>query len=212
MKTVAFGISGLAIVMVVLVALLQIVNLDTRAMTFQSSLRHAMESSLDTAITEHAYSIADEEQLVADVIEGITLSLGKNVELAVEVNGVDQELGLLSLTVEATFPGSSEAESAPRVVRIEKTVILERSQDDTETDEVVVTFTDPLTNWGKTYRYSADSGQSIPFPTPALEEGWEFTGWRSTTPPIKVYTTSAQISSLSSFLCKRSRSSVIGIG
>lgn len=196
MKTVAFGISGLAIVMVVLVALLQIVTLDTRTTTFQASLRHAMESSLDTAIQEHAYSVADEEQLVADVIEGITLSLGEGVDLTVQVNGVDQELGLLSLTVEAVFPGASESASSPRVVRVDKTVVLEHTREAESSEDFVVTFTDPLTNWGKTYRFTADSGQNIPFPIPALVDGWEFTGWRSTTPPVKVYSTSAQIGAL----------------
>ena len=64
MKTIAFGVCGLAIVVMSFVGLLQVVSVDTREVNLRDTLYGAMEASLDTALNTRAYVIGDEDELV----------------------------------------------------------------------------------------------------------------------------------------------------
>lgn len=104
MKTTAFGISGLGIVLFTILAVLQLVSGHTRTVNLQDNLQQALESSLETAMnSEKAYTIATNDELVADVLEGIAVRLDDNCELRLEVNEVDKTLGIISVKATAYY-------------------------------------------------------------------------------------------------------------
>lgn len=98
MKTAAFGMSGLAIVMFTVLAVLQISTGHTRTINLQDNLQQVLEASLETAMDNgKSYTIATNDELIADVLEGIAMRLDDNCELRLEVNEVDKTLGILSV-------------------------------------------------------------------------------------------------------------------
>jgi hypothetical protein len=193
-KTTAFGVSCLAIVMTTLIALLQIVTINTRAASLQDNLQDAMESSLATAMDERSYTIADSDQLVADVVEGIALTLNDpHAELTVEVTEADQTLGILSLTATARYPSVASGDPADAgtgsTVTATRTVILERADTRTPGSHTIRFLTpaassDPFANATELYKeYTLTEGAPFP-PYPAYTDragkqclvGWMDTG------------------------------------
>lgn len=170
----AFGVSCLAVVTLVFVALLQIVNVDTRAVNLQDSLHAAMSSSLDTALNERAYSIDDEDQLVADVVQGIILELNDpKVELEIQVNSVDRVLGIVSMKVTGKFHSVSGSTST---VSVERTVLLEHVDNVPGPGFQLVVFKSPAGDAVKTYTLKANS-QKLPYPGYTAGAGKTFQGW-----------------------------------
>lgn len=102
MKTTAFGVSGLAIVIMTIFAVLQMVSGHTRSVNLQDNLQQALESSLETVIDKD-YPIRTDDELVADVLEGLAIRLDDNCELDVTVNAIDRTKGLLSVKVDAYY-------------------------------------------------------------------------------------------------------------
>lgn len=108
MKTTAFGISGLGIVLFTILAVLQLVSGHTRTVNLQDNLQQALESSLETAMdSDRSYTIATNDELVADVLEGIAMRLDDNCELRLEVNEVDKTLGIISVKATAYYMSSN---------------------------------------------------------------------------------------------------------
>lgn len=102
MKTTAFGVSGLAIVILTIFAVLQLVSGHTRSVNLQDNLQQALESSLETTLNGD-YPIRTDDELVADVLEGLAIRLDDNCELDVTVNAIDRTKGLLSVEVTANY-------------------------------------------------------------------------------------------------------------
>jgi hypothetical protein len=179
MKTTAFGVSALAIVMTTLIALLQIVTINTRATSLQDNLQEAMETSLATAMDERSYTIADEDQLVADVVEGIALTLDDpRADLTVQVNEADQTLGILSMTVTARYPsvmsGNPEKAGEGSTVTAARTVILEQTDAQTPGTHTV-TFLNPDRSLYKAYTLT--TGSPLPYPSYPETRGECLFGW-----------------------------------
>lgn len=174
MKTISFGVSALAITVMVFVGLLQIVNVDTRASNLQDSLHAALSSSLDTALNERAYTIDDEDQLVADVVQGVILELNDpTVELKITVNKVDRVLGIISMKVTGTFQSVSGGKST---VSVERTVILEHVENPRLPDSYSIRFEDTDGTVIKTYWLMKNS-QKLPYPMYRSLSGMIFEGW-----------------------------------
>lgn len=102
MKTAAFGVTSMAMAIFTILAVLQICTVDVRGVNLEDNLQHALESSLQTAMSEksYTYTIATDDELVADVMEGITTTmtkLGPEDDLKIDVNEVDKDLGIVSV-------------------------------------------------------------------------------------------------------------------
>lgn len=174
MKTIAFGVSAMAIVTMVFVGLLQIVNVDTRAVSLQDTLHGAMEASLDTALNNRAYTIDDEDALVADVVQGIVLELDDpRAELEVQVNEVDRVLGIISMKVTARYPSVSGQKSA---VAVDRTVILEQVHRTPGPGIREVLYRTPAGDTFKAYSLKENS-QMLPYPGYTPGAGETFLGW-----------------------------------
>jgi hypothetical protein len=174
MKTTAFGVSALAIVVMVFVALLQVVSVDTRAVSLQDTLHGAIEASLDTALSTRAYTIEDEDELVADVVQGVVLELDDpQAKLEVQVNEVDRILGIVSMKLTGRYPSVSGSES---VVSVERTVILEHVANAPAPGTHTVIFKSPTGETVKSYTLTEKS-QKLPYPGYIAGAGKTFLGW-----------------------------------
>lgn len=173
MKTISFGVSALAVVVMVIVALLQVVNVDTRAVSLQDSLHAAMSSSLDTALNTRAYTINDEDQLVADVVQGVILELNDpKAELEIHVNKVDRVAGIVSMKVTATYHSVSGKKG---VISVGRTVLLEHVNNAPAAGSHTVVFENMDGGTFKTYTLKANS-QKLPYPSYPGIQGY-FMGW-----------------------------------
>lgn len=158
----------------VFVGLLQLVNVDTRAMSLQDTLHGAMEASLDTALNSRAYTIDDEDALVADVVQGVVLELDDpRAELEIQVNEVDRTLGIISMKVSGRYPSVS---GSPSVVSVERTVILEHVNNGPGPGFHEMRFRNPAGETVKGYTLKANS-QKLPYPGYAAGSGKTFLGW-----------------------------------
>lgn len=178
MKTIAFGVSALVVVTLVFVALLQVVNVDTRAVSLQDTLHSAMESSLNTATNTRAYSINDESELVADVVQGVILELDDpRAEVEIQVNEVDRVLGIISMKVTARYPSVvTGAAREGTVVSVERTVILEHVDNPPAPGAHAVRFVSSTGEAIKSYMLMEKS-QALPYPNYKPGGGAEFLGW-----------------------------------
>lgn len=178
MKTAAFGISGLGITVFVFMALLQIVNVDTREVSLRDNLQSAMKASLSTALDARAYTVNDEEELVADVVQGIVLELNDpRAELDIQINAVDRTMGLLSMKVTAHYPSvTTGAAREGTSVSVERTVILEHVDTEAVAGSHTVVFTNPGGAVVKSYTLTSES-QKLPYPSYTPSAGKSFAGW-----------------------------------
>lgn len=178
MKTITFGVCGLAIVTFVFVALLQVVSIDTRDSSLRDSLQGVVEASLATAFDERSYSVDDADELVADVVQGVAAELDDpRAEIDVTVHGVDRDLGLISLTVDAHFPSASTGEAREgTTVSATSTAILEHEVAVVAAGMNTVEFLSPS---GETVKhYTLTSGtQAVPYPAYTPAAGKTFGGW-----------------------------------
>lgn len=181
MKTSAFGVACLGIFVTTIMTLLQLVNIDTRAVNLQDNLQQALESSIDTAFDDRAYTIQDEQALVADVVEGIVTQLSDdNIELHVKVNEVDLALGIVSVEVTGKYrsveSGDLSAAGTGSTVKAERTVILEKF----ETESLGKFEVQLLNSSGGVFKsYSLTAGEKFPtYPVGQVAPGCTFTGWK----------------------------------
>lgn len=159
----------------VFVGLLQVVNVDTRAVSLQDTLHGAMEASVDTALNTRAYTIDDEEALVADVVQGVVLELDDpQAELEVQVNEVDRNLGIISMKVTGRYPSVN---GTPSVVSVERTVILEHVDNGPGPGFHETLFQNPAGGTVKAYTLKENS-QKLPYPGYTPGAGKSFLGWQ----------------------------------
>jgi len=178
MKTTAFGVAAMGIVMFVFIALLQLVTFDTRAVSLQDTLQGAMENSLSTALNQRAYAVDDQDELVADVVQGVVLELNDpRAELDVTVNAADRTLGLLSMTLTAHYPSVNSGDPQDgTTVSVDGTVILEHVNNEAMAGTQVVVFESAAGDGVKRYSLTTNS-QQLPYPTYSPGGDKTFVGW-----------------------------------
>jgi len=167
--------------MTALIALLQVVTINTRSVDIQDNLQEALETSLSTAMSEHGYSIDTDDELVADVAEGLALAVNDpRADITVQVNKVDRDLGLISVKVTAKYPSvlnaNPQAGGTGSTVTAERTVILEQSKT-ISAGQHEVKFMGPDGALYKRYLLTEGS-QKLPYPSYPAPSGKTFVGWK----------------------------------
>lgn len=122
MKTTTFGVVSWAITVVTIVIVLFICDNHSRTVNLQDNLQEAVESSLDTALCSRSYTIADADELIADMMEGIAVYLNNADSLDVDVTSVDMNKGILSVRVTEHYKSVAGETSD---ISCEKTVLLD---------------------------------------------------------------------------------------
>lgn len=123
MKHVIYGAISIVMVVLTLVLMATVAGRHTREQEMQQALRQAVEASVDQAMMQGKYTLNSKEELVADftslLVERLRIK-DPNLHLKVDIAGVDEVRGLLSVhvTEEYTHPNGrmGMAETSATVV------------------------------------------------------------------------------------------------
>ena len=147
---------------------------EARNVELQSNLSNAVEESLANAMEEKNYTIADQNEFLADVTENITEALDTNSTVDVKVMKVDLNKGLLSLRVVESF---NYVNGKTGSVKCDRTVVFDkRGQDDNDKYDVYYYINADDDRPYK--RYTLLKGDTILIPKEPSRAGYTFEGWK----------------------------------
>ena len=147
---------------------------EARNVELQSNLSNAVEESLANAMEEKNYTIADQNEFLADVTENITEALDTNSTVDVKVMRVDLNKGLLSLRVVESF---NYVNGKTGSVKCDRTVVFDkRGQDDDDKYDVYYYINADDDRPYK--RYTLLKGDTILIPKEPSRAGYTFEGWK----------------------------------
>ena len=147
---------------------------EARNVELQSNLSNAVEESLANAMEEKNYTIADQNEFLADVTENITEVLDTNSTVDVKVMKVDLNKGLLSLRVVESF---NYVNGKTGSVKCDRTVVFDkRGQDDDDKYDVYYYINADDDRPYK--RYTLLKGDTILIPKEPSRAGYTFEGWK----------------------------------
>ncbi len=147
---------------------------EARNVELQSNLSNAVEESLANAMEEKNYTIADQNEFLADVTENITEALDTNSTVDVKVMKVDLNKGLLSLRVVESF---NYVNGKTGSVKCDRTVVFDkRGQDDEDKYDVYYYISADDDRPYK--RYTLLKGDTILIPKEPSRAGYTFEGWK----------------------------------
>ena len=147
---------------------------EARNVELQSNLSNAVEESLANAMEEKNYTIADQNEFLADVTENITEALDTNSTVDVKVMKVDLNKGLLSLRVVESF---NYVNGKTGSVKCDRTVVFDkRGQDDDDKYDVYYYINADDDRPYK--RYTLLKGDTILIPKEPSRAGYTFEGWK----------------------------------
>ena len=147
---------------------------EARNVELQSNLSNAVEESLANAMEEKNYTIADQNEFLADVTENITEVLDTNSTVDVKVMKVDLNKGLLSLRVVESF---NYVNGKTGSVKCDRTVVFDkRGQDDNDKYDVYYYINADDDRPYK--RYTLLKGDTILIPKEPSRAGYTFEGWK----------------------------------
>lgn len=147
---------------------------EARNVELQSNLSNAVEESLANAMEEKNYTIADQNEFLADVTENITEVLDTNSTVDVKVMKVDLNKGLLSLRVVESF---NYVNGKTGSVKCDRTVVFDkRGQDDEDKYDVYYYISADDDRPYK--RYTLLKGDTILIPKEPSRAGYTFEGWK----------------------------------
>lgn len=126
MKHVIYGVLSIVLIVLVVVSLVTVAGRHTREQELKQALRQAVEESVDQVFIQGKYKLDSKEELVADftslLVERLhTKDAGQ--KLRVDIAGVDEQKGLLSVHVEEAY---THPNGRKGVVETETTIALEQ--------------------------------------------------------------------------------------
>ena len=99
MKTTIFGIANFLILFITLIFVLEISITDYRKQILNDNLSDVMMASMRIAMSDDSYKISDDDELVADVIQYLSVIVSNDCSLDVKVIKSDLAKGILKLKV-----------------------------------------------------------------------------------------------------------------
>ena len=147
---------------------------EARNVELQSNLSNAVEESLANAMEEKNYTIADQNEFLADVTENITEVLDTNSTVDVKVMKVDLNKGLLSLRVVESF---NYVNGKTGSVKCDRTVVFDKRGQDAD-DKYDVYYYISADDDRPYKRYTLLKGDTILIPKEPSRAGYTFEGWK----------------------------------
>lgn len=147
---------------------------EARNVELQSNLSNAVEESLANAMEKKNYTIADQNEFLADVTENITEVLDTNSTVDVKVMKVDLNKGLLSLRVVESF---NYVNGKTGSVKCDRTVVFDKRGQDDE-DKYDVYYYISVDDDRPYKRYTLLKGDTILIPKEPSRAGYTFEGWK----------------------------------
>lgn len=175
MKTLVQGMVSFVIVVITVTTVINICNNHSRSVNLQDNLQEAIESSLETAMTEHNYDISNSDELIADMMEGIALYLDDNSTFDVTVNKADTSTGILSVHVTEHYKNLN---GNVQDISCDKTVILDH-YDPLTINKYTVTYVIDAVGSQVPYKtYQLMDGDAMRIPVAPSYDGMTFKGWK----------------------------------
>lgn len=172
MKQAVYGVV-VGMILILTVGIVLTVNAKkTRRGDMDNALSISVENAVETTMREKSYTIADNEEFIADFTENLLLQISNDADMEIQVAGVDYEKGLLSVKVieHFTHPNGNEGKN-----ECETTVVFEQVPN--EAKWVTITF---LLEDGKLYKqYQIREGDAVIVPKNPVMEGRTFLGWKN---------------------------------
>lgn len=111
MKQIAFVLSGVAIIIVIIIGILTMSHRTLRESEMDDSLADVVKGALDEVVQTQDLEITDEDALMASFYESLLqrINAGEegnedpNFDLQVEIAGIDTEKGILAVHVEEKY-------------------------------------------------------------------------------------------------------------
>lgn len=174
MKNVVTGI-----MMSIMMALFIIIILTTddriiRINEVNTALADALDESLNV-LDINKYSIADTDELIADVTQGLLVQIESDAEVTVNVMDADKDKGIVTVEAVENFRKASGAAGQTAVTR---TIILEKQQVqytyDEDNRQYNITY---LNTDGTEYMtYSIKKNEQLIIPAAPDNTHWEYSG------------------------------------
>lgn len=172
MKHTIYGISLMAITLMVVAIVMGISGKNVRKNEMEEALNTAVEQSLQQLKIKGGYGIETCQELIADFNQGLLLQMESDADIQVEVFTADTQKGVLDVKITEKYQnilGKTEE------IACQKTVILEEYSDKRMYHQVNFSVE------GEVYAgYSIYEGGIIVFPKEPRRTGHVFKGWKDT--------------------------------
>ena len=139
MKNVIFGSSIILLGIITTLTVLTITGTMNREIEMEDALKQSVEKSVDACTSRRGYSLDNNEQFVADLLQELSNAVENDSTLNVEIMGVDKDKGYLSVRVTEYY---TSAAGIPKTAKCESTAYLDRGAISDSYGEVTITFVD----------------------------------------------------------------------
>lgn len=174
MKKAAFGIAcGLA-AFFVFAMMLTVYGRSIRKEETDTALAQAINATLSGVMSEHNYTIEENETFVADFLKALLIQTNSDSDLKVSILEADYELGILSVEITETFQHPNGKKGTVSEVR---TVIFDKAAEEDRVYKTIRFYVEDQVY--KEYTLLKDSLCSVPLPP--KQEGKVFRCWRFVT-------------------------------
>lgn len=174
MKNIVLIITYIMIGVLTIGIVLSMFGRQNRSTELKSNLSAAVEEAVENAMKTKKYDIADQNEFISDITEEVSFLLDTKSDIIIDIMGVDQEKGILSLKVTETF---SYLNGKNGSVSCDRTVIFEKGKEEDE-EQYTVKF---YINSGdeKPYKtYLVQKGDEIRQPKNPTKTDSTFAGWK----------------------------------
>ena len=174
MKNVVTGI-----MMSIILALITIIILTTddriiRINEVNTALADALDESLNV-LDINKYSIADTDELIADVTQGLLVQLESDAEVTVNFMDADKDKGIVTVEAVENFrkaSGSAGQTAATRTIILEKQQVQDTYDEDNRQFNITYLNTDGM----EYMTYSIKKNEQLIIPAAPDNTHWEYSG------------------------------------
>lgn len=171
MKNVANIIMVLLLGVVFMLCVMTVAGRSGRQAELSEVLPHAVEEALSTVCTKKQYTVADRQELAADLRESIAQGISSDADVTVDIAKSDLEKGIISVHVTAEY---RHLNGKTGVVEDERIAILNSV---VEPEDVMYTV-GFYTKDDECYKiYHVLEGEKITAPAEPVQDGRTFLGW-----------------------------------
>ncbi len=174
MKNIILIFTYIAIGALALGIIVSAMGRESRNVELQSNLSNIVEETLANAMEEKNYTVADQNEFLADITQSLAETLDTNSTVDVKVMKSDLNKGLLSIRVTQTF-GYVNGKNGS--VQCDRTVLFEKrgAEDGEKFDLYYYINADDE----KPYkRYTLLKGDTVMIPRSPSRAGYTFEGWK----------------------------------
>ena len=174
MKNIVLIITYIMIGMLTIGIVLSMFGRQNRSTELKSNLSAAVEEAVENAMKTKKYDIADQNEFISDIAENVSSILDTKSDIIIDIMGVDQEKGILSLKVTEKF---SYLNGKNGSVSCDRTVIFEKGKEDDDEQFTVKFYINSSDE--KPYKtYIVQKGDDIRKPKDPVKVDSTFAGWK----------------------------------